>query len=92
MDDETKEVRIAAARALAEIYRNLPEEYTLRQFEAYFDHSVGVLIVHLDDRDEDIQDAVFGKYKKMFDFDDVCSESCSDKAKSHNAPRKFHSS
>lgn len=62
MDDETKDVRIAAAVALAEIYRNLPEEYTLRQFEAYFDHSVGVLIVHLDDREEDIQNAVFGKH------------------------------
>lgn len=70
LDDETKDVRLAAAEALAKIYNNLPPDYTVKQFEAYFDHVVGVLIVHLDDRDEAIQDGVSGKLS--CDFNALC--------------------
>lgn len=60
MDDENKDVRLAAAKAISQIYENLPEDYTVERFNAYFDHTVGALIIHLDDRDEGIQNAVFG--------------------------------
>ncbi|ODM95566.1 Dynein assembly factor 5, axonemal [Orchesella cincta] len=71
MDDENKEVRMASATALSEVYSNLPDEYTVERFKAHLDHAVGVLIVHLDDRDEEIQESVF---EALSVIGTICSE------------------
>jgi len=60
MDDEVKEVRMASSTALLDVSANLSDDYTPQRFKAHLDHAVGVLIVHLDDHDDEIQESVFG--------------------------------
>ncbi|CAL8074424.1 unnamed protein product [Orchesella dallaii] len=71
MDDENKEVRMATSAALAEVYSNLPVDYTVERFKAHLDHAVGVLIVHLDDHDEEIQESVLDT---LHIIGTICSE------------------
>ena len=66
LDDSSDEIRVAVAKTFVTFFSCFPEEYDRRLYKAHLETLYTGLLVHLDDPDQTIQEAVLGKYSPLF--------------------------
>lgn len=62
LDDPTDKVREGAARVLAGMFEDCPEDFKATNYKAHHDLIIDTLLLHFDDDEEKIQSLISGKF------------------------------
>lgn len=61
MDDTSEDVRLLTTRVLKAYVKSFPDGYEWKLYRSYLKHMFENVLVHLDDKNKQIQLGVFGK-------------------------------
>lgn len=62
LDDSSDEIRLAVTKTFSTFFRCFPKEYDVALYKAHIETLYRGLLVHMDDTDENIQQAVLGNF------------------------------
>ncbi len=71
LDDSNDEIRVAVSKTFMTYFECFPKDYHVSLYRAHLETLYRGLLVHLDDPDQKIQQAVLGRYP-VYDYLKIC--------------------